>query len=113
MMHLVTPELDKGPAVAYCTFSVRGEPFDRYWVLTEGTSVKEIMTKEGEANQLFQLIRRHGLAREFPLVVTTLKAFSQGRIGIDDGTVVDSDGRPTPGYDLTEEIDKLVKGALR
>jgi phosphoribosylglycinamide formyltransferase-1 len=31
MMHLVTPRLDEGPPVAYCTFSIRGEPFDRYW----------------------------------------------------------------------------------
>ena len=31
MMHLVTPELDKGPPVAYCTFPISGEPFDRYW----------------------------------------------------------------------------------
>ena len=31
MMHMVTPKLDKGPPVAYCTFQIRGEPFDRYW----------------------------------------------------------------------------------
>jgi len=28
MMHLVTPELDKGPPVTYCTFPIRGKPFD-------------------------------------------------------------------------------------
>ncbi len=31
MMHLVTPELDKGPPVTYCTFSIKGKSFDRYW----------------------------------------------------------------------------------
>lgn len=113
MMHLVTPELDKGPPVAYCTFSLRGEPFDEYWKQEEKTSVTEVKAKEGEANQLFQLIRRHGLAREFPLIVATLKAFSEGRITIDKGSVLDRQGTPIPAYDLTEEIDKMVKGALR
>jgi folate-dependent phosphoribosylglycinamide formyltransferase PurN len=27
MMHLVTPELDRGPVVSYCLFSIKGEPF--------------------------------------------------------------------------------------
>jgi len=30
MMHLATPELDKGPPATYCTFPIRGKPFDRY-----------------------------------------------------------------------------------
>jgi hypothetical protein len=37
MMHLVTPELDRGPVVTYCIFSIRGStPFDGYWQEIEG-----------------------------------------------------------------------------
>jgi len=109
MMHLVTPELDEGPPVTYCTFAIRGKPFDRYWREVEGQSVKEIKKAQGEDNRLFKAIRRHGLAREFPLIIATLKAFSQGRVKIDQGEVANADGRPIKGYNLTEEIDKLVR----
>jgi len=109
MMHLVTPELDMGPPVAYCTFPIRGEPFDSYWQETEGQPVEKIK-KQGEGNPLFQLIRQHGLAREFPLIIATLKTFSQGKVKIMAGRVVDLEGKPIMGYNLTNEIDKVVKG---
>jgi phosphoribosylglycinamide formyltransferase-1 len=110
MMHLVTPELDKGPSVAYCTFSIRGKPFDKYWREIEGHSLTEIKKKQGENNPLFQIIRQHGLAREFPLIIATIKAFDEGKIRIVDGKVVDVEGRPINGYNLTDEIDALLKG---
>ncbi len=111
VMHLVTPELDRGPAVACCTFPIRGKPFDRYWDEIERHSLSEVKKREGENNPLFKLIRQHGLAREFPLIISTLKAFSQGKIKITaDKKVIDSEGRLTNGYNLTNEINKLVKG---
>lgn len=109
MMHLVTPQLDEGPPVAYCTFSIRGEPFDRYWREIEGQPVPEIKQSQGESNRLFKLIRKHGLAREFPLIITTLKAFSRGKVRIRKGKVVGADGRAIKGYNLTCEIDKQLK----
>ncbi len=112
MMHLVTSELDKGPPVTYCTFSIRGEPFDRYWEEMEGHPIEEIKKRQGENNPLFKLIRQHGLAREFPLITSTIKAFSQSRIKIIDGKVVDADEKPIRKYNLTDEIDKLVEGAI-
>jgi phosphoribosylglycinamide formyltransferase-1 len=108
-MHLVTPELDEGPSLTYCTFSIRGKPFDRYWQEIEGKSVEEIKKTQGENNPLFKAIRRHGLAREFPLIIATFKAFSQGKFRMEKKRVVGADGRPIKGYNLTEEIDKLLK----
>lgn len=109
MMHLVIPELDQGPPVAYCTFPLRGEPFDRYWKEIEGLTVEQIKTRQGEENALFQMIRQHGVIREHPLVITTLKAFSEGRVKIQGEQVVDANGKPLAGYDLTEEIDRLLR----
>jgi len=109
MMHLVTPELDEGPPATYCTFPIKGEPFDKYWQEVEGKSVEEIQKAQGENNYLFKTIRRHGLAREFPLIIATLKAFSRGKVRIKGGKVVGADGKPIKGYNLTEEIDRLVK----
>jgi len=96
MMHLVTPELDRGPAVSYCLFSLRGKPFDRYW-------------QEDDREALFKLIRRHELAREFPLIISTLRAFGERQIIIKDGRVTDGGGNPIAGSDLTAEVDRAVK----
>jgi len=97
MIHLATPELDRGPVISYCLFSIRGKPFDPYW-------------HSGDKDTLFNLIRRHELAREFPLIISTIKALSHGEISIKDGEVIDSRGRPIDGYDLSDKIDKAVDG---
>ncbi len=107
MMHLVTPELDKGPPVTYCAFSIRGEPFDKYWREWEKLPSVSAQSR-GETDPLFKLIRKYGLAREFPIIISTLKAFSQGKVRIRAGKVVDASGKPIDSYDLTDEINKLV-----
>jgi len=113
MMHLVTPELDKGPPVTYCTFPIRGEPFDRCWREIKGHPLEQIEKEQGENNPLFKLIRQYGLAREFPLIISTLKAFSQGKIRITkEKTVVDAEGNPVKGYNMTDEINEKVTRAI-
>lgn len=109
MIHLVTPELDKGPPVTYCTFPIRGEPFDRHWKEIEGLSVAEIKQQQGENNSLFTLIRQHGLARELPLITATIKAFSHNKVRIEKGKVIDSSGKAISGYDLSGEIDNVLQ----
>ena len=95
MIHLATPELDRGPVISYCLFPIKGKPFDPYW-------------HSGDKDTLFKLIRRHELAREFPLIISTIKALSQGQISIQDGKVIDAHGRSIDGYDLSDKIDKAV-----
>jgi phosphoribosylglycinamide formyltransferase-1 len=100
MMHLVTPELDRGPAVSYCLFSIEGDPFAEYW-------------RKDDKDMLFRLIRQHELAREFPLIILTLQALSRGEVGIKDRRVIDAQGKPTMGYDLSAKIDRVVEGSLK
>ena len=109
-MHLVIPELDKGSPATYCTFPIRGKPFDRYWDEIKGYPLKIIRKDQGENNNLFRTIRQHGCARELPLIISTIKTFSQGRVKITaDKQVVDTADNPINGYDLSEEINKQVK----
>ncbi|MFH1662440.1 MAG: formyltransferase family protein [Chloroflexota bacterium] len=108
MMHLVTPELDKGPVVSYCTFTITGIMFDKYWQQLKGQDISEIKKLQGENNTLFRLIRRHGLKREFPLILATMKAFSQGKIRITGGKITNSQGAIMGGYNLTAEIDNII-----
>jgi len=113
MMHLVTPELDKGPPVAYCTVPIRGKPFDRYWDEIKGQSLEVIKRGQGENNRLFRLIRQHGLAREFPLIISTIKAFGEGRIKITtERKIVDAEGKPVKGYNLTDEINAQLRKSI-
>ncbi|MBI2831660.1 MAG: phosphoglycerate transporter [Chloroflexi bacterium] len=113
MMHLATPDLDRGPVVSFCRFSIGGEPFDREWRKVEQLGVDQVKKTQGENNELFKLIRKHGAARELPLVVATIKAFSEGKIKITpEKKVTDARGKPIHGYDLSEEIDRIVKPVL-
>lgn len=78
MMHLVTPELDRGPAISYFKFPVRGG---------------------------FDDIRKDGAERELPLILMTIRSFADGRLKVENGRVY-GDGREiTGGYDLTDEVD--------
>jgi phosphoribosylglycinamide formyltransferase-1 len=100
MMHLVTPELDRGPVVSYCLFSIKGAPFAEYW-------------RKDDKNMLFRLIRQHELAREFPLIILTLQTLSRGEVSIKDGRVIDAQGKLISGYNLSGKIDEEVKKSLR
>ncbi len=108
MMHLATPELDEGPPVTYCTYSIRGREFEPLWNAVEGQTVDEIKAAEGEENPLFREIRRQGVAREIPLVIETLRAFADGRLRIAGKRVVDAEGRPVPPHDLSETIEAVL-----
>jgi folate-dependent phosphoribosylglycinamide formyltransferase PurN len=99
MMHLVTPELDRGPVVTYCLFSIKGEPFYEYW-------------QKNDKNMLFQLIRKHELAREFPLITLTLQSLSRGEVSIKDGRIINAQGKPITGYNLTRRVDEEAKRIL-
>lgn len=113
MVHLATEELDRGPPVAYCTFSLRGPAFDASWDAIDGRAASETQAGEGEDNDLFRQIRRHGAARELPLVVGTLQAFATRRVRIDGSRVVDEAGRELErGLDLTVEVDAAVAAVL-
>ena len=96
MIHLATPELDRGPVISYCLFSIKGEPFTEYW-------------RRDDKDMLFRLIRQHELAREFPLIILTLQALSRGEVSIKDRRVIDAQGKLISGYNLSSRIDEEVK----
>jgi folate-dependent phosphoribosylglycinamide formyltransferase PurN len=99
MMHLVTSNLDQGPPLSYCSFSLRGEPFDKYWRDVDERGKIDLN------HPLFSLIRGYELAHELPLILSTLDALSEGRIKIQGRKILNSHGKPMAGLDLTEEVD--------
>ena len=78
MMHLVTPELDRGPAISFFRIPVRGG---------------------------FDDIRQDGVIRELPLILMTLKEFADGRISVRDRKVFADGVELKAGYDLSAAVN--------
>lgn len=120
MMHKVTPELDRGPTVTFCRFPIRGYQFDSLW--NQLPQDKEELTqviklglseKEKTSHPLHNKIREYGLTREFPLIIQTIKSFAEGEIEIEGESILDRLGKPLQkGYDLTRQIDEVVRPIL-
>ncbi len=113
MMHLITPELDAGPPITYCEFSISDEQIQPLWDNWEEKrkkkTLKEIQMSEGEKEPLFREIRRRGLLREFPIIVATLKSASYGQFKIINGEVISNNKKLEHGFNLTEEVENSIQ----
>lgn len=116
-IHIATPQLDEGPAVSFCKFSLRTEPFTHLWNRLEEElrcmSLEELRNAYGESYPLFAEIRRHELAREMPLIVLTLKMLADGVIEIRGHDVFAMGERCDGGLDLSEQVDAVVAELLK
>ena len=112
MMHLITPELDAGPAITYCQFGISDDDIQPLWeqwkAKRKENSLEEIQKSEGEDEPLFKEIRRRGLMREFPLIVATLKAAAAGEFSVADGEIFSQGSKLDHGVDLTAEIERAI-----
>lgn len=116
-IHIVTPQLDEGPPVSFCKFSLRTEAFIPLWNRLEEElrciSLEELRSAYGESYPLFAEIRRHELAREMPLIVLTLKMLADGVIEIHGHDVFVMGERCDGGLDLSEQVDAAVAELLK
>jgi phosphoribosylglycinamide formyltransferase-1 len=114
MMHLATPELDAGPPVTYFHFPLRGPAFDPLWQAyarkRQTRSLKEIQSREGEAEPLFARIRAEELRREFPLILLTLKNLAEGRFHLTPRGVTINEQHQPGGLDLTTQVEGFLQG---
>ena len=110
MIHLATEELDRGPPVTSCGYSLRGPAFDELWKEIGDRTSAEVREHEGEELPLFREIRRHGAARELPLVIATLRAVAEGRVVIENQRVADAQGGTLESsLDLSAEVDAAAE----
>lgn len=112
MMHLVTAELDRGPVITYCDFPITRGAFTDLWAAMEHKletkTIAEIEKEENEKEPLFLVIRKHGLIREFPLIVHTIKQFADSNLRIQNGQLIAKGEVLTGGYSLSDDIDKAI-----
>ncbi len=107
-VHLVTEDLDRGPVMTYCSFSIRGEEFEPLWQQIHGLSLEDIKSLHGEDLPLFQLIRHYSVKMERPLVLETLKLVSNGNLVIDGGQILDQAGKSIQPVCLNDAIERYM-----
>lgn len=113
MVQLSTAEVDKGPVIAWCRFSIRGPEFDSLWDEAAGQSVDTLRQEHGEDHHLFAKIRQEGLKREALTLVEALRQIADGNVRIGDDRVVrGANGQPLEnGLDITDRIEALIRNA--
>jgi len=113
MIHLVTKDLDEGPPITYCTFPLRDPAIDPLWEKHQqklkDKNMDQIIQEEGDNNELFKEIRKRGVKRELPLIVQTLKTFSEGKVMIKDKQVMVAGKVQQKPYCLTDQIEAFIK----
>ncbi len=112
MLHLCTPEWDRGAPLTYCGFSIRGEGYDGLWenleAKLEDRTLEDIARTEGVDEPLFKKIREDGAKRELPLIVETIRSFADGRVRIQDKQLIVGGKRLDTAFDLSEEVDRSL-----
>lgn len=112
MIHMCTPEWDRGEALTYCGFPIRGGEYDRLWEQLEKkletSSLEEIIAREGTDEPLFKKIREDGAKRELPLIVATIKLFAGGTVSIKGKRLYRGDAEIGGPWNLSAEVDREV-----
>ena len=113
MLHICTEEWDRGAALTYCGFPIRGGEYDPLWESLEEKlktmSLEDIKRLEGADEPLFKRIRQDGAKRELPLIVATIREFAEGRVSMKDKKLY-AYGDPLDGpYDLTKQVDESLE----
>jgi hypothetical protein len=118
MLHLVTPEVDLGPVVSYTRYGLRTTALEALWgsmpadhaALADLVAAERALKRECR-HPLFGAIRKEGVLREGPLLLSTLGATAAGTLRIGPDGAEDSEGVwLAGGLDLTAEVEALVDG---
>ena len=114
MIHLTTPEWDEGPALTFCSFSLRAGEYLPLWENMDKKlrtrSMEEIIRDEGESEPLFRRIRADGERRELPLIAQSIRLFAEGKVFIKDQRLYVQGVPLGEAYDLTDEVDEEISG---
>jgi phosphoribosylglycinamide formyltransferase-1 len=107
MIHLATPELDRGPVVAWCRFAIVGPRWDDLWRdfrrQRDALGIDGLAAAQGERQPLFAEIRRQGERREIPLLYRTVREFALGHLQVRGAEIVGATA--SAPLELTAEVD--------
>lgn len=98
MMNVVTGDVDRGPAISYCRYSIKDEGIDPLW--EEFRSAEAPGATDYDATPLFAEIRQRGVVLERPFLVETLRSIAEGRLSVP----------PAEPVDLTAAVEAALRG---
>jgi len=98
LMNEVTGDLDRGPVISWCAFTVRDAGNERLWA-----DVTNANGNPGDDSPLFLDIRARGVARERPFLAETLRAITE------DGLTIP----PAEPLDLTARVERRIASERR
>ena len=104
MVHLAIPEVDEGPAVAYCRYPLRDPELEALRDALPGPP-GDLDDATIEASPLFAAIRARGVEREAPLLAAAIAEFASGSLRVEGARVVDAAGRTAPPADVTARVE--------
>ena len=109
MIHLCTKEWDRGSALTYCGFPIRGPGYDELWndmyEKLKNRTLDRIKEEEGENEPLFAKIRKDGARRELPLIVSTIKQFADGKLRMSGHKVFCGTRQLNGPFDLSGDVN--------
>ncbi|MCL2032406.1 MAG: phosphoribosylglycinamide formyltransferase [Methanomassiliicoccaceae archaeon] len=112
MIHICTEEWDRGAALTYCGFPIRGRGFDTLWKDLDrkvaSSSLEDVIRAEGAEEPLFKKIREEGARRELPLIVSTIGLFAGGKVRIEEKRLVEDGKVLMKPYDVTSEVERSL-----
>ncbi|MHC1681259.1 MAG: phosphoribosylglycinamide formyltransferase [Methanomassiliicoccales archaeon] len=92
MVHVCTPELDRGATVAYDEFAV-----------------VDLRERYRSKDELASALRDRQRSREVPLLMETIKMLAEGKVTLAKGELRDANGRPVRSpSNLADAIDRLL-----
>jgi folate-dependent phosphoribosylglycinamide formyltransferase PurN len=110
MIHLVTKELDRGPVISFCRFSLQGPGWESLWKSWDCEITEESTREVRENHGLFTAIRQYGEIRELPLLKSAIRELAFGNITIKNKKIFSGGSLLENGVDLTQQIEQLVVG---
>ncbi|MCQ2055977.1 MAG: phosphoribosylglycinamide formyltransferase [archaeon] len=112
MMHVCTPEWDRGSPITYCEFSIHNREYVDLWMdldkRLETKTLDEIVADEGAELPLFKKIREDGAKRELPLIVETIRKFASGDLCIKEKKPYVNGKQLNYPYDLSLIVDEKI-----
>ena len=98
MLQRSTRELDRGPVLTSCRYSLRGQDLNNLW--TDNPS-------SDEESPLFEAIRARGVEREPHFIIASLQAVADGRVPIP------AISEPGLDIDLTVDVEQALTREVR
>jgi phosphoribosylglycinamide formyltransferase 1 len=100
MWHLVTGDVDRGPAISFCRFPILDDAARPLWEAFRSGAPGEKL----DETALYAEIRRRGVQRERPLMVETLRAFAERRLTIPPSG---------PPADMSVGVERALAGEVQ